>query len=148
MAVAVRTIPIDRLRFADFVRAEDVIAWPQGPGEPLALTAALVAQGADLAMPTLLFGLTQSDTLRPELGRHFRFRALNGAGNSRKVTDQAEIVPAHLSALPGLLAAYRRDFRPPRGREPRVTVSLDVLVADDDATARARILHGVPDEVA
>ncbi|MFC0223395.1 MsnO8 family LLM class oxidoreductase [Nocardioides zeicaulis] len=38
--------------------------------------------------------------------------------------------------LPGLLATYRRDFRPHRGSEPRVTVSLDVLVADDDATAR------------
>ena len=38
--------------------------------------------------------------------------------------------------LPGLLAAYRRDFRPHGGSEPRVTVSLDVLVAEDDATAR------------
>lgn len=38
--------------------------------------------------------------------------------------------------LPGLLAAYRRDFRPHRGSEPRVTISLDVLVAADDATAR------------
>lgn len=35
-----------------------------------------------------------------------------------------------------LLGRYRRDFRPHRGSAPRVTVSLDVLVADDDATAR------------
>lgn len=35
-----------------------------------------------------------------------------------------------------LLARYRRDFRPHEGSTPRVTVSLDVLVADDDATAR------------
>jgi luciferase family oxidoreductase group 1 len=35
-----------------------------------------------------------------------------------------------------LLGRYRRDFRPHRGSTPRVTVSLDVLVADDDATAR------------
>ena len=35
-----------------------------------------------------------------------------------------------------LLAGYRRDFRPHRGSMPWVTVSLDVTVADDDATAR------------
>lgn len=35
-----------------------------------------------------------------------------------------------------VLAAYRRDFRPHRGSTPRVTVSLDVTVADDDASAR------------
>ncbi|MEO9326267.1 MsnO8 family LLM class oxidoreductase [Nocardioides sp. C4-1] len=34
------------------------------------------------------------------------------------------------------LAAYRRTFRPWRGSTPWVTVSLDVMVADDDATAR------------
>jgi len=38
--------------------------------------------------------------------------------------------------LADALARYRRAFRPHRGGEPRVTVSLDVLVADDDATAR------------
>ena len=38
--------------------------------------------------------------------------------------------------LPELLARYRRDFRPHRGSEPWVTISLDVTVADDDATAR------------
>ncbi|WP_134741230.1 MsnO8 family LLM class oxidoreductase [Nocardioides sp. 503] len=34
------------------------------------------------------------------------------------------------------LAAYRRDFRPHRGSAAGVTVSLDVTVAADDATAR------------
>jgi luciferase family oxidoreductase group 1 len=34
------------------------------------------------------------------------------------------------------LGAYRRDFRPHRGSSPSVTVSLDVTVADDAATAR------------
>ncbi len=42
--------------------------------------------------------------------------------------------------LPALLSAYRRDFRPHHGSEPRVTVSLDALVADDDATARGLAL--------
>lgn len=40
-------------------------------------------------------------------------------------------------ALPPALAAYRRDFRPsPDADTPQVLVSLDVLVADDVATAR------------
>jgi luciferase family oxidoreductase group 1 len=38
--------------------------------------------------------------------------------------------------LPDTLGRYRRQFRPHRGSTPRVTVSLDVTVADDDATAR------------
>jgi len=94
---------ISQLRLADFVRPGDVIAWPQGPGEPLALTEALVAQRTELSRTSLLFGLTQSDTLRPELIDHFMFRALNGAGTSRRVTALAEIIPCHVSALPGLL---------------------------------------------
>ncbi|GAA1126712.1 MsnO8 family LLM class oxidoreductase [Nocardioides aquiterrae] len=38
--------------------------------------------------------------------------------------------------LPDLLRRYRRDFRPHRDSTPWVTISLDVTVADDDATAR------------
>ncbi|WP_122817926.1 MsnO8 family LLM class oxidoreductase [Nocardioides pantholopis] len=38
--------------------------------------------------------------------------------------------------LPGALNRYRRQFRPHLGSEPWVTISLDVLLADDDATAR------------
>lgn len=38
--------------------------------------------------------------------------------------------------LPAALSRYRRDFRPHRGSAPRVTISLDVTVADDDTTAR------------
>ncbi len=38
--------------------------------------------------------------------------------------------------LPGVLARYRRTFQPHAGSEPSVTISLDVTVADDDATAR------------
>lgn len=41
------------------------------------------------------------------------------------------------------LAAYRRGFRPHEGSAPRVTVSLDVLVADTDAEARELALPEV-----
>ena len=95
-------LPLSGLRFAAHLRPDDVIAWPQGAGEPLALTEALVAQGPELVRPVLSFGLTQSDTLRPAIAEHFRFRALNGAGSSRRVTALAEIVPYHVSALPAM----------------------------------------------
>lgn len=42
----------------------------------------------------------------------------------------------HGTDLEDALAAYRREFRPHLGSEPSVTLSLDVTVADDDATAR------------
>lgn len=98
-----KTIPLSDLRFADLLHPHDVIAWPQGPGEPLALTEMLVLQREELDSPVLLFGLTQSDTLRPELAAHFGFRALNGAGTSRRVTALAEIIPCHISSVNELI---------------------------------------------
>ena len=97
-----RKITLSQLRFVEHLNPKDVIGWPQGPGEPLALTEALVAQRAELQAPTLLFGLTQSATLRPEIADHFRFHALNGAGTSRRVTALADIFAGHVSTIPGL----------------------------------------------
>ena len=59
-----QVIPLDRLDYAALMEPGDVVAWPQGPGEPLALTEALVAQGPGLREPALMFGLTQSETLQ------------------------------------------------------------------------------------
>lgn len=98
-----RTLPISELRYADWLQPNDVMGWPQGPGEPLSLTEALIEQRAQLQSPGLLFGLTQSDTLRPELAESFALHALNGAGSSRRVTASAEIYPGHVSQIPALL---------------------------------------------
>jgi len=62
-----------------------------------------VRQREELDSPVLLFGLTHSDTLRPELAAHFGLRALNGAGTSRRVTALAQIIPCHVSAIAGLV---------------------------------------------
>ncbi|ETF02219.1 acetyl-CoA hydrolase [Advenella kashmirensis W13003] len=91
-----------QFRFADYVRADDVIGWPQGPGEPRALTEKLVSQRAGLPPCALLFGLSVSDTLDQGLSDNFQFHALNGAGTARKVTGCARIFPSHVSALPRL----------------------------------------------
>lgn len=96
------SISLTQLHFADYLQPHDVIGWPQGPGEPLALTEALVAQGAGLQSSTLFFGLSSSGTLRPELAEHFAFRALNGAGTNRRITALADIVPCHVSSVPAL----------------------------------------------
>ena len=92
-----------QLHFADHVRPGDVIGWPQGPGEPLSLTEALVQQCADLRAPVLFFGLSASTTLRPEHAEHFAFRALNGAGNNRRISAIAVSVPATSARVPALL---------------------------------------------
>jgi len=96
-------ISLHDLRFAEHLRPNEVIAWPQGPGEPLALTERLVAQRGELPPASLLFGLSSSDTLRPELAEHFTLQALNGAGNSRRVTALADILPCHVGSIPSLL---------------------------------------------
>ncbi len=96
-------VSLAQLRFADHLRPHDVIGWPQGPGEPLALTEALVAQREDLHAPVLFFGLSASATLRPEHAEHFAFRALNGAGTNRHISAVADIVPCHVSSVPALL---------------------------------------------
>lgn len=98
-----RVIKLADLRLADWILSDEVIGWPQGPGEPLALTETLVQQRADLRNVGLLFGLTQSATLTPDLGESFAFHALNGAGTSRKVTGHAEVYPGHVSQIPALL---------------------------------------------
>ena len=107
-------ISLAGLRFADYLRPHDVIGWPQGPGEPLALTEALVAQREELEKPTLFFGLSSSDTLSPELAERFALRALNGAGTNRRVSALADVVPCHVSSIPALL----------RGGQLRVDVVL------------------------
>ena len=98
-----KSVLLDQIRFAEHLRPHDVIGWPQGPGEPLALTEALVAQRTELQRPVLFFGLSSSPTLRPELADHFAFRALNGAGTNRRISALADIIPCHVSSVPALL---------------------------------------------
>jgi acyl-CoA hydrolase len=93
------------LDFSPHVRAGDVVTWPQGTGEPLGLTRRLVEQRHALPPLELFVGMMTSQTIRPEHADRFRFRALNGAGNTRQLTaaNLADIVPAYVSAVPGLV---------------------------------------------
>src|SRR5215212_2843799 len=91
--------------FLRFVRADDVVTWPQGTGEPLGLTRRLVEQRGVLPPLELFIGMLSSTTLKPEHADRFRFRGLNGAGTARTLTaaNLLDIVPAYVSAVPALI---------------------------------------------
>jgi acetyl-CoA hydrolase len=103
--MATRSGPSGTLDFSRYVRTDDVVTWPQGTGEPLGLSARLVAQRHALPPLEIFIGMTTSNTLSPEHADRFRFRTLNGAGTTRRLTiaNVADIVPAYVSAVPGLV---------------------------------------------
>jgi acyl-CoA hydrolase len=92
--------------FKDILQPGDVVAWPQGPGEPTGLSGALISQRHDVPAFSLLLGLGASRTVRPEHADKITLRALNGAGNNRSWTHLAEIVPVHISQTPGLIRSH------------------------------------------
>lgn len=95
--------------FATVLRAGDVVGWPQGTGEPRGLTRRLVAGRAQWPAVTLFVGISCGDTLAPEHAASFRMTGLNGAGSNRRLTAAGvlDIVPAHVSAVPGLIRGRR-----------------------------------------
>ena len=76
-----KNVSLARLRFADHVRPHDVIGWPQGPGEPLALTEALVAQRADLDQADALLRLVVVGHAAPGARRSLRVPRAQWCGN-------------------------------------------------------------------
>ncbi len=95
----------DTFNFASVLRAGDVVAWPQGNGEPLGLTARLVAERHALPPIGLFVGMVTSKTLLPEHADRFAMRALNGAGTNRRLAAAGalDMIPTHVSTVPGLL---------------------------------------------
>lgn len=104
-----RTISLSSLDFAALVRPGERIAWPQGTGEPLALTRRLVEQRGSLKEPKLLIGMQVSDTLQPSTATAFDIMAINAAGTNRRLAAAGllDMVPANISQLPRLIRAGR-----------------------------------------
>lgn len=101
--------PSGEFDFSAILRAGDHVAWPQGPGEPVGLTHRLMAQESELPRTTLVLGMVTSGSLNSPAAANFGYLCLNGAANSRKAAAYSgnRIVPAHVSAIPGLIAARR-----------------------------------------
>jgi acetyl-CoA hydrolase len=129
-----------------FIRPGDTVLWGQGAAEPLTLTEALVAQRASLGGVRVFFGLSFTDTLKPEHADHLELTSIGGFGTNARLTAAGvlSVVPAHISALPGLIdsGAIQADVvmvqvSPPdrRGRHS-VGVTADYLLP---AIRRARV---------
>lgn len=95
--------------FRSVLRAGDHVMWPQGTGEPTGLTAALVAQLPDLPPVTLTLGMVTTDTLKAIPPNSVRYLTLNGAAETRRAVAASggQVIPVHVSAIPGLIAGRR-----------------------------------------
>lgn len=93
----------------DFVRAGDTIVVGQGAGEPCALTERLVAQRHALGDVTVFLGSMFSDTFAAEHADALKFVGIGGIGTNAKLAREGalDILPCHLSALPGLIESGR-----------------------------------------
>jgi len=102
-------LPLSTFHFRDVLEQGDVIAWPQGPGEPLTLTRRLMEQRHEVPSTSLFLGMAVSDTVKPEHADAFAMRGLNGAGSNRRLTAAGvlDVVPTHVSAVPALLRSGR-----------------------------------------
>lgn len=91
--------------FETILQPGDVVAWPQGTGEPRGLTGRLVADRHRLPRIGLFIGIVTSDTLTPACVDRFSMRALNGAGANRRLAAYGalDIIPAPVSTAPKLL---------------------------------------------
>lgn len=98
-------VPSSQFDFCSVLCEGDVVTWPQGTGEPRGLTRRLVAGRGQWPAIRLFVGMSCGDTLSPEHADRFSLSGLNGAGTNRRLTAGGvlDIVPAHVSAVPGLI---------------------------------------------
>jgi acyl-CoA hydrolase len=99
--------PSSAFQFDSILRQGDVVAWPQGTGEPRGLTTRLVAERQRLPPLRLFIGIVTSNTLSPACADRFEIQGLNGAGANRALTSKAvlDVMPIHVSSVPRLLRA-------------------------------------------
>ncbi|HYZ03075.1 MAG TPA: acetyl-CoA hydrolase/transferase C-terminal domain-containing protein [Candidatus Binatia bacterium] len=99
-------VPAADLDLAGLVRPGDRILFGQATGEPRALTAALVEQRGGLGGVEAFLGVMLSDTFQPQHADAITFRALGGFGANARLSRAGvlDVVPCHISAVPGLIA--------------------------------------------
>ncbi len=89
------------------IRPGDTVMWGQSHAEPVTLMRALVAQRDRLRRIRLFLGIGLADVLAPEHADAFDFLAYCGSGANRKLARAGvlDILPAHYSQLPALIAS-------------------------------------------
>lgn len=129
--------------FRAVIRPGDFVVWGQSCAEPVTLTAALLAQRADLGGITCFLGIPAADTARPEHADHVRFLSYCGSGSNRALAAAGvlEIYPGHYSTLPQLVS--RADVVLVQVAAPDEHGRHRLALADDYLTAavdRARVV--------
>lgn len=92
------------LNIGEFVRRGDVVVWPQGTAEPRTLVQALVDRRASIGRFAVLVGASITEILQPEQADYIDFFTLGGAVTNHRLTPHQQVVPAHISAIPGLIS--------------------------------------------
>lgn len=102
-------VPSSQFDFRQIIQPGDHVIWPQGTGEPTGLSAALLRQSGDIPAPTLVLGMLTTKTLDLLPQANVQLLCLNGAANTRHAVAKSRnrVIPAHLSAIPGLLNERR-----------------------------------------
>jgi acyl-CoA hydrolase len=100
-----KIIDLPELDLGAWIGAGETIVVGEAAGEPLALTAALVAQRASLDRVEVFLGVGITATFTPEHTDHLRFRGIGAALRYRALARSGglEILPQHFSDLPRLL---------------------------------------------
>ncbi|WP_422098516.1 acetyl-CoA hydrolase/transferase family protein [Variovorax sp.] len=103
-----RTVRLEDLDLASYVRPGDGIVFGQGTGEPLSLTERLVAQRAAFSGAGVFFCTTAfSSTFGPQHADHLRFSGIGGIGSLRKLVAAGALdpMPCHFSSIGPMLEA-------------------------------------------
>jgi acyl-CoA hydrolase len=142
--------PAQELDFARYLRAGDSLLWAQASAEPRTLIEQLLAhQAGPRAVPGLraFVGIPGGDGIAPEHARRLALTSYTGSGGNAALhaAGLLDILPAHYSSFPGLIArgAIGADVvlvqLPPPDDRGRYSLGLarDYLVA---ALRRARVI--------
>lgn len=100
----------EALDFAAIVRPGDTVIWTQGPGEPLSLTGALMAQRHAIGGRFRAFlGSSYSKTFDPAQADAIDFIGIGGVGATRKMMEAGalQVIPCHLSQVAELMRGAR-----------------------------------------
>jgi acyl-CoA hydrolase len=97
---------VGELELASYIRPGDTVAWGQACAEPLTLTEALAEQRKQLGGIRCFTGISSSAALRSEHCDYLSFTSYTAAGANRALVQAGalDILPAHYSELPALLA--------------------------------------------